>query len=598
MHESLNHEIATTPDLLVFEPRRAVASALRWPRAHFAELLTAALLTAMCLQMLSVISRKSVTIDELVLIPSAYYHLVTDDFELVREHPPLCKFLAGLPLLFIQPNELVLAQTDPPISRIDLDWRREMQFWQDNRAIADSIFFWARVPMIMFTLALGLLIFVFTRDLFGPRAAVIAVALFALEPTILAHGRVVQTDIPATFGFLLTAFALYHYLRAPTWKLALGLGAAAGLAMLAKFSMVIVGPILFIIFLVLLWREPRRRTNLVAHAIVAALVLLTVVNAAYFFHNSPLTETDAQWVATSFPDSSAAVLTSIRVLRFLLPTDFLIGVYWQLHHAHEGHPASLLGMHSRMGWWYYYPVAFALKTTIPFLLVSLSSLAWGLYRFIWKRERRLLVLLIPFVLYTALMMMSPIDIGIRYYLPAYAFLFILSGGLFDAMLRKRLQRRRHLAWVSVVVIAFAWICFEAVRAYPNYIPYMNQLASSRPHWWYLSDSNVEWGDDIKELAAYLRARGETRVRAMAFGDFITFSLYGVEHVWALAPPEDSPPRYMALGASFLNGSSVPFYDVDGKRVSNEQQINTFDSFRHRTPEAVIGNSIYLYRMHD
>jgi dolichyl-phosphate-mannose--protein O-mannosyl transferase len=548
----------------------------------------------MAANLVAVTARKSVTIDELVLIPSAYYHLVTDDFELVREHPPLCKLLAGLPLLFIQPNELAPAQTDSHISRIDLDWKYEMQFWQDNLARADTISFWARVPMIMLTLALGVLIFIFARDLFGPRAALLAVALFVLEPTVLAHGRVVQTDIPATFGFLLTAFALHRYLHARTWKLAVGLGAAAGLAMLAKFSMIIVAPILFVVFLVLLWREPRQRTAIVAHAIVAALVLLIVVNAAYFFHNSPLTETDMQWVATSFPASSAAVLASVRVLRFLLPTDFLMGVYWQLHHSYEGHQASLLGMYSRMGWWYYYPIAFALKTTIPFLLVSLSSLAWGSYRLVWKGERRSLVLFIPFVLYSALMIMSPIDIGIRYYLPAYAFLFILSGGLLDALLRKRLQKQTRLACASVVVIAFAWISFEAVRAYPNYIPYMNQLASSRPHWWYLSDSNVEWGDDIKELAHYLHARGETRVRAMAFGDFVSLSFYGVEHVWALAPPEDSPPRYTAVGASFLNGSANP----DDKRVPDEQRINTFDSFRHRTPEAVIGNSIYVYRMHD
>jgi hypothetical protein len=66
---------------------------------------------------------------------------------------------------------------------------------------------------------------------------------------------------------------------------------------------------------------------------------------------------------------------------------------------------------------------------------------------------------------------------------------------------------------------------------------------------------------------------------------------------ALAPPEELPPRYTAIGASFLNGSTVQEV-VDGKLLPDEQRINTFDSFRHRTPEAVIGNSIYLYRMHD
>jgi hypothetical protein len=147
-------------------------------------------------------------------------------------------------------------------------------------------------------------------------------------------------------------------------------------------------------------------------------------------------------------------------------------------------------------------------------------------------------------------------------------------------------------------MVFSWMCLEAWRSYPNYMPYMNQLASSRPHWWYLSDSNVEWGDDVKELATYLRARGETRVRTLLLAGYITLDLYGVNYLSALMPSEESPPRYTALGASFLNGSTVPFYEVDGKLVSDEVRVNTFDSFRHRTPEAVIGNSIYVYRTHD
>jgi 4-amino-4-deoxy-L-arabinose transferase-like glycosyltransferase len=562
------------------------------------EALCAGILLAMSLNLVAVTARKSITTDELVLIPAAYYHLVTDDFQLVREHPPLCKLLAGVPLLLIQPDELSPQQIDPSASRDALEWSYAMRFWQDNRARFDTISFWARMPMIALTLALGVLVFVFARDLFGPRAALFAVALFALEPTILAHARIVQTDMPAAFGFLLSAFALHRYLRAPNWKLACGVGAAAGVAMLGKYSMIIVGPILFLVFIVLLWQQPRRRATLRTHAMVAGLALLLTVNAGYFFHHRPLTQTDSQWIVTSFPSSSTTVLSSVRALRFVLPTDFVMGVFWQLHHSRKGHPAGLLGMYSQRGWWYYFPVAFALKTTIPFLLLSLSSLAWGLYRVVSKRDSRLLIMLVPFALYTAFIMASPIDIGIRYYLPAFSFLIILAGGLLDALLQKRTSRRTRLAGASVVVVAFSWMCLEAWRAYPNYMPYMNQFASSRPHWWYLSDSNVEWGDDVKELATYLRARGETRVRTLLLAGYITLDLYGVNYLSALTPSEESPPRYTAVGASFLNGSTVPFYEVDGKLVSDEVRVNTFDSFRHRTPEAVIGNSIYVYRTHD
>ncbi len=566
------------------------------------EALCAGILLAMALNMIFVTARKSITADEIVLIPAAYYHLITNDPQLVREHPPLCKLLAGVPLLFIQPRELLPNELEPSQKRADREWAYSMRFWNDNRAQFEAISFWARVPMIALTLAFGVLTFIFARDLFGPRAALLAVALFALEPTMLAHGRVVQTDVVAAFGLLLTVFAVYRYMRAPSWKLAAWVGAAAGLAMLTKFSMVIVGPALLLLFLALLWRQPPERRTIARHGLIGAVTLLLVINAGYFFNNRAVTEDDSTWIVSSFPEQHASVLTSVRVLRYVVPTDFLMGVYWQLHHSSEGHPAGLLGMHTLRGWWYYFPVAFALKTTIPFLLLSIGSLAWALYRLFYKREQQLLFLLLPFVLYTAFVMMSPIDIGIRYYLPAFAFLFILGGALVDRILGgeklRLVSAQKRMAVRAIIFVALSWMGWEAIRAYPNYIPYMNQFASSRPHWWYLSDSNVEWGEGVKELAEYLRARGETRTRGLLLGGYVTLGFYGVEYLDALAPPPPSPPRYLVLGASFLNGSTVPGYDIDGKRVSEAVRVNTFDEFRRRAPEAVIGDSIYVYRLGD
>lgn len=556
------------------------------------------ILILMAANLVSVTARKSITTDEVVLIPSAYYHLVTNQVQLIPQHPPLCKLLAGLPLLFIQPNELSPAEIDPAARPHEAEWNYSMRFWLDNRARFEAICFWARLPMIGLTLALGALLFVFARELFGDRAALLALFLFALEPTVLAHGRVVQTDIPAAFGFLLTVFVLYRYFRGPTWKRALGVGAAAGIAMLAKYSMVVLGPILLLVFLVLLWRRKDQRPTVAGHALLALLALIMVINAGYFFYHRPFTTADTQWIANSFPASREPIETSVRVLRLILPTDFVMGVYWQLHHSREGHPASLLGMYNSHGWWYYFPVAFALKATIPFLLLSMAALIWSLYKVIRSREGRFAILLLPFAFYTALLMASPLNIGVRYYLPGYIFLLMLSGLLLDLLFSAAKWRPARIASVAVAVVTLAWISFEALRVYPNYMPYLNQLASARPHWWYLSDSNVEWGDDTRELADYLRARGETRVRAMLLAGFATLDFYGVNYQDALAPGTDPPPRYTALGASFLNGSTVPPYDVEGQPVPNEIRVNTFRSYRRRKPEAVIGNSIYVYRNYE
>jgi hypothetical protein len=193
--------------------------------------------------MFAVIWRKSITVDEIVMIPSAYYHLVDADFQLVNEHPALPKILAALPLLFVQPNETAW---DPTSSKTveDFKWERMNKFWDLNGKKFQSISFWVRVPMILLTVGLGILIFLFARTLFGARSAVLAVALFSLEPTILGHGRVVQTDGPAAFGYLLFFLALYFYTSETTWRRAVCLGAAVGIALLTKYSMLLVGLVL------------------------------------------------------------------------------------------------------------------------------------------------------------------------------------------------------------------------------------------------------------------------------------------------------------------------------------------------------------------
>ena len=194
-------------------------------------------------------------------------------------------------------------------------------------------------------------------------------------------------------------------------------------------------------------------------------------------------------------------------------------------------------------------------------------------------------------------MFSRIDIGVRYYLPAFPFLFILAGALLDRLLKAKSFRTLAIA-ASVAILG--WIAVETARAYPNHMSYMNQLAWSHPHWWYLSDSNVEWGDDSRELARYLLDHGETRVSSALLGDFLTLHHYGIERVDLMSVDvRNSPPtRYAAIGASFLNGSTVPEKLHDIQWNSDAERVNFFDAYRHRTPEAIFGNSIYLYRIHD
>ena len=331
----------------------------------------------------------------------------------------------------------------------------------------------------------------------------------------------------------------------------------------------------------------------VAHFAMTAFVSLLTINAAYFFQHRRLASSDVEWIQATFAKSGSTLTLLTSALSHIVPVDFVLGILYQIWHL-EGHPAGFLGMYSSTGWWYYFPVAFTLKTTIPFLVLSLSALGWAAFHVIKKRDANHLWMLGPFVLYTLFVLLSHIDIGVRYYLPAYSFLFILGGALLAALLKSR--RVARVGMIAAIAL-MCWIGIEAVRAFPNHMSYMNQLASRHPHWWYLSDSNVEWGDDIPALAAYLRARGETRVRANFLGDFIILHHYGVTPLTMANETGEEPPktRYAAIGASYLNGSTMPETMIGGRPATESERVNFFDKYRHRTPEAVFGGSIYLYR---
>src|SRR5262245_17943328 len=128
MDQSLTHESETVaPSYVSLDPPRLLSSGWAFAQSYAAELISGALLFVMGLQMFAVIWRKSITVDELVLIPSAYYHLADGDFQLVNEHPPFPKLVAAVPLLFVQPNEFKPAVTSA--NRSEATWQKEAGFW-------------------------------------------------------------------------------------------------------------------------------------------------------------------------------------------------------------------------------------------------------------------------------------------------------------------------------------------------------------------------------------------------------------------------------------------------------------------------------------
>ncbi|MFN2493607.1 MAG: phospholipid carrier-dependent glycosyltransferase, partial [Pyrinomonadaceae bacterium] len=131
--------------------------------------------------------------------------------------------------------------------------------------------------------------------MFGTRAAVFSVALFSVEPTVLAHGRTALNDLPAAFGYLLFFFTLHAYLKTPDLPHALGLGLASGLAIVTKFSLIVLGPVFIGVVIFSIWTAPRRnelRARVSARMALAVFAAMLVINGVYYFQHRPPEEAE------------------------------------------------------------------------------------------------------------------------------------------------------------------------------------------------------------------------------------------------------------------------------------------------------------------
>lgn len=550
----------------------------------------------MGVNLLSNAALRSLTNDEFVHIPSGHRYLVERDFTLNPEHPPLAKFWAALPLSQV---DVRLFQ---PAERANHDFAGftvlySARFWELNINRWWQIVFWTRVPMVMLTLALGFLIFLYGKTFFGMRAALFSVGLFSLEPTMLAHGWIVHTDIPAAFAYLLFFLMLGRYWLSPTFGRAMWLGVATGVALLMKFSLVIVAPIFIG---VLVYQAVRRGTRQISRlqqivqSILPAICAGLIVNAGYFFQRPKLAQQDAIWVLATAGNLASGdwLLNMFNWGSKILPTYYLFGIYSVYIHNHQGHPASLLGDYESSGWWHYFPAALVLKTSLPFLLLTVVAVRWALWTALIKREKVLISILAFVALYLAMAMTSRINIGVRHIAPIFPFLFLIGGVFLDHFLRTSPGKGRKI----LVAVMLTSMVFVAVRAYPDYLSFMNSLKLEKSAWQLLSDSNVEWGQDTGAMARYLHEKGETTITAALSAGWLT--PHGI-HVVDYPRPDlqSSPTRYVAIGAASLNGSTVrgDLKDAAGAPLTEEQRVNYFAKYRGLAPERVFGNSIYLYR---
>jgi hypothetical protein len=528
--------------------------------------------------------RENQTWDEAFELAAGYNYWKTGVYRFNLEQPPVGKLISGFPLLFLGPS---IPVDHPSYTKPD-DVEFGHEFLYRNRLPADRILFAGRLGTIALTLFFGLVLALWSRKKFGESSALLALTLFAFDPNLIAHGRYATTDLAAAAFIFFACIAWIAFLEKPgKGRLALA-GIVLGLALATKHSALLLIPVLLCLHVIRWWRRPANvLTTWMAMALLAYItVVITYAPEAKLFVPAAtklgLTH-PALPLAQEFINRSSLygefLFQISRWLR-LAPNSYIVGLSDFFNHNAGGHPSYLLGAFSTKGWWYYFPVVFLVKTPSAVLLaLALLPLLAVFYRIrpgvLWLEW--LGVLLPPAVFFGA-SLSSHIDIGVRHLLPVYPFLYIAIGaGLFRIL---PVGSR-----VGAVGIICCLLIVESCLCFPNYLAFFNILcggAKSGPE--YLLESNIDWGQDLKKLRAFLTPYGNAPVCLEYFGN-ADVKYYGFASVGAIPWTKDADGRervdcMAAISVNLLYG----LYTDAG----------AFSWLRDRRPLARVGGSIYVY----
>ncbi len=524
------------------------------------------LLSAFFLLSLAQITTTSPTFDEGYTVLRGYAAWRTGHIVPIG-HPPLAHWFSGLGVV-LEPNLPDPRSLDGwygdkyDDSSRDLLWHRGLN--------ATRIVFLGRFPILLLGLLLGAVTARWAKDLFGWRGALVALALHALSPNLLAHSALATTDLPVAAFYVFTLYRWHRYSQTPTLPNALLTGLMLGCALAAKFNALLLLPTLGLLGLIELARHRQHALRTVLHS---AFIILPSAFAAL-------------WANYGFALTPYPLAQYVRELTDLTSL------------ASGGHTAYLLGQLSLNGWWYYHLVVLAVKTPLPLLVLLIVAVA-RLIHFTFRIPRSAFIVsvLLPAALYLlATITIFSLNVGYRYLLPALPLLHVLAAsavshwklevGSWDF---RSLFIASHLPQV-VVPGLFIFHSVSTLAIAPHFLAYFNELVGPQNGYRILVDSNLDWGQDLPALARYLNGRP---VHLSYFGQADP-RYYGINYAplpaWPppsntdFAPADPAPGLY-AISASNLVGVQLP-------------DPNTFAYFRDLQPLAVINYSIFVYEVPD
>jgi len=550
------------------------------------------LLLVLALQLFFSVRRESQTWDEANHIFAGYRSWTHGDFGLNPEHPPLVKLLATAPLLSSQPQSPVLEER---FFKEDAFLRGKEFLYRND---AEKILSRTRTAAAALTLLTALVVFFGTREMFGNGAAFIALTLLTFDPNLLAHGALITTDVGLACFMFLSVFMFYRFVKSPSALRLIMTGASVGLVLGVKHTGLLVLPILFLLTICeIVFGPNRERISRQTLKAVGSLALITLIGGVvlwsfYGFRydarpnglhlNPPLVE----YVEGLKPSEAWPISTAARWR--ILPESYLYGLV-DVKLTANYYTSYVLGKVYAHGVWFYFPVAFLIKSTVGVLALCLLTLGVVVTRRLNGR-REILFLTVPVIFYLLVALTVGMNIGVRHILVVYVFLYVLIGGATWTLI----QTGRKW-WSYVVGVLLLIHAASSVLAFPNYIPYANELwgGPSQTNK-YLTDSNSDWGQQLKSVKQYLDGRGVKECWFLYFAEGVAEpSYYGIP----CKPLPTISTLWLNLPIDVPNSINGPVL-ISASNLSGVEfgpgALDPYGQFKLLNPTAVIDHGVFVF----
>lgn len=517
---------------------------------------------------LSSIRHKSNTFDEYIHVTAGYSYWTMNDFRLQPENGNLPQRWVSLPLLF---SRLSFPAIDSPLWEDFNAYEIGYWFFYNLGNDPDVMLLKGRIMVCLLSVILALVVFFWSRQLFGTLGGFISLVLYTFSPTMIAHARLTTSDMASALFFILAVKFLWAVIHTVSgYRIVMAGLAVAGL-LLSKMSGVLIAPIVVLMVLVRLLRNKplvmcfgktqsvagRLKAGAIlsmALVVIAGISILTIWG--FYSFRFAAVQSPEQSGTLSFPawqqelDRTGSIGRAIAFARdrHLLPEAYLFGFTFVVSRAKE-RLAFLNGDYRSTGWWHFFPFCYAVKTP----LVSMLLLIIGLVLILLPPNRDIIYDLTPLGLfigvYWMVAMTANINIGHRHILVTYPAFFLLSGA--TALWLQRLSKRGG-ALLGIIGIAYV---FETAMIWPDYLAFFN-VAAGGPQQGYrrLVDSSLDWGQDLPTLQRWLQknrlAEGNTRVP-------VYFSYFGT-----------ASPNHYGLNTRMIMFRRFPWYpEVSDREVA-------------------------------